>query len=300
MDREVSLLRIASKQYSVFHRRQAIANGFSAKAIQRRLDSGVWLALHRSVYIAAGTTVGWEARVFASLLSRDGHAVASFLSARAIWGFADEAPTLHLTVPERRSARSRGVVVHRAASLDGVSYRGFRVTNPMRTLLDLAQILSDEELELDLDEAIRRRIVDVVRFVSYLDQRSAAGVATLRELVALRDPGRPIASELETLFLRAVREARLPLPVKQHPVRTRRGVAYIDFAYPHHKLAIELDGWDAHGTVAAFAADRARQNELEELGWHFRRFVWRHVRNDPADVAFSVARGLGLRPVRWC
>ena len=41
----------------------------------------------------------------------------------------------------------------------------------------------------------------------------------------------------------------------------------IDLAYPVVRLAIELDGWEFHGTRSAFDDDRTRATLLVANGW---------------------------------
>jgi hypothetical protein len=72
------------------------------------------------------------------------------------------------------------------------------------------------------------------------------------------------------------------------------GAGYkIDFAYPDVLLAIEVDGYDPHGTRKAFDTDRARQNRLVLLGWTMLRFTWPQVVREPAKVAAEVRAALG-------
>jgi very-short-patch-repair endonuclease len=50
--------------------------------------------------------------------------------------------------------------------------------------------------------------------------------------------------------------------------------AFIDLAYPHLRIAIELDGWATHGVRSAFESDRIRANDLVLMGWTVLRFTW--------------------------
>jgi very-short-patch-repair endonuclease len=302
MDREARLLHIAGAQHSVFSRPQALRAGFSPKAIQLRTEAGRWRTLHRGVFINAGIAIGWQQTVWASLLACGSGAVASFASAAVIWPLAERLLHPHVTIGAAKTRRRRGIVVHRSDDLDGTTFRGFPVTHPMRTLLDLAGAVDEETLERYLDASLNRRLVSVNAFHGFLGlERNARrlGVGMLRAMLVLRQPGRAIGSDLETIFFRALRAAGLPLPVAQHPVMTERGLAYIDFAYPDVKLALELDGFERHGTRQVFEDDYERQAALEELGWRFRRFTWKQVRTDATGTAIRVGTALGMVPVRW-
>jgi very-short-patch-repair endonuclease len=302
MGPEARLRRIAASQYSVFDHRQALEAGFSASTIQRRVRAGVWKNLYRRVYVDASVRLRWQQLVFGSCLACGPDAVASYDSAEVVWGFTTDVSSVHVTVPIASARRHPAIKIHRSRRQDLARLDGFRVTNPMRTLLDLAPLRQVELVERYLDDAHRRGLIAIQRFERFLaepDITSRPGTKVLRELLTYRDPEVPIGSDLETMFFRTLRTAGLPLPQLQHPVDTRHGRRYIDFAYPDQRLAIELDGYGERANRFAFEYDRARQNDIEELGWHFRRFTWRQVRADPVDVAFTIGRALGLRPVRW-
>ncbi len=299
VDAEARTLRIASGQYGVFTHRQAVEAGMSSRTIVRRIQSGRWRRMHRGVYLLAAGPIGWEQRVMAACLACGPEAVASFGSAFLIWGFSERLGTPHITVSGGAVRRRSGVTIHRSIDMEFTTFKRFRVTTPMRTLLDQAVHVPEEALERALDDAHRRSLIDLERLDRYLADRERPGAARLRELLLMRDHKRAIGSDLETIFFRALRRAGLPIPIPQYEVRTRSGTRYIDFAYPDQVLALELDGLEGHGHRRTFDDDRVRQNELEELGWHFRRFTWTHVRSDPVGVAFTVGRALGLAPKRW-
>ena len=302
MGPERELIELASRQYYVFTHRQAVGVGFSPRTISRWVETGRWKVLHRGVYVGSGVTVGWQQRVMGACLACGPGAACSHSSAEVVWEFGSVLDAPHVTVPITSRKRHPDIEIHRSRSLDAVGHRGFRVTHPMRTLLDLVPKREEETIERYLDNAHRRGLIAVRRFDRYLaEPRNAKrpGSALLRRLLAARDPDRPIDSDLETIFFRAVRGTGLPPPLPQHPVETLHGMRYIDFAYPDQHLAIEVDGYADRANREAFEYDRARQNDIEELGWAFRRFTWRMLRSDPTGVAITVGRALGLRPVRW-
>jgi very-short-patch-repair endonuclease len=302
MGAEVALLEVAREQYLVFTHGQAVDAGLSARTISRWVETGRWTVIHRGVYVSSSVPIGWEQHVIASCLACGLQACASFSSAEVVWEFASTLDVPHVTIPSASRRQHTGIDLHRRSRLDAVNARGFRVTHPMRTLLDLTPMRSEETVERYLDSAHRRGLVGIRRFSTYLEEPDIArrpGAKLLRQLVAHRDPDAAIDSDLETLFFRALREAALPLPVPQHPVETLDGVKYIDFAYPDNLLAIELDGYADRANRRSFENDRARQNDLEQLGWSFRRYTWTQTRGRPAAVAANVGLALGLRPVRW-
>ena len=121
----------------------------------------------------------------------------------------------------------------------------------------------------------------------------------LRKLVRQRLGEGPSGSDVETLLLQVIRDASLPLPVRQYPVVTPFGVRYLDLAYPEHRVAIELDGMDSRLDPQVFLDDRVRQNLIEGQGWTFRRFGYAHVTEDRLWTLFTIAQSLCLTPVAW-
>src|SRR4029077_11830687 len=108
-----------------------------------------------------------------------------------------------LTVP--RATRIRGtsaIRIHRASNLDprDVTRRGlFIVTRPLRTLIDLAGVLSKSKLEDALDDVLRKRLVPFDALTARIDpkQHGTSGMAVLRRLVSERRPNEIAESSWE-------------------------------------------------------------------------------------------------------
>lgn len=299
---EAALHRLAARQHAVFTRAQAIELGVSPATVHRRVDSGMWRVLHRGVYMPSAVVQGWRQTVMAGVLACGPAAYASHRSAAAVWDLLEGVEFAEVSVPHAVKRGRRGLVVHRTQRVESANRDGFRVTPPMRTLVDLAAVFPVDLMERTLDAAHRRGLIELVRFGRYLEQpgnASVAGTGELRRMVAIRDPSRPIDSDLESLFFAALRRMSLPIPVPQHPVQTPRGEKYIDFAYVEHHIGIELDGYAGHGNPKAFDDDRARQNEIEALGWHFFRFTWTQLTSGRFGYVLPLADALGLEPSRW-
>jgi very-short-patch-repair endonuclease len=273
----------------------------SEKTIDRHPRSGRWVRLHAGVYIPAEVRITWPERLSGALLACGPKAVGSHRSAARVFGWAEDLFVLEITVPAATRRTHPGILVHRRFELEAVGHDGFRVTNAMRTLVDLAGCVPSEHLGPMVDMAHRDGLIHPRRMTAYLSlptNLTRPGTAALREIVAARSD-EPNDSHFESVFFDVLRTYRVPLPVPQHKVMTRGGEKHIDYAYPHQIVAIELDGWEGHGTRAAFETDRARKNELERLGWHVFQFTWRQLRKDPVGVAVMVASALGLVPCRW-
>ena len=71
----------------------------------------------------------------------------------------------------------------------------------------------------------------------------------------------------------------------------------VDFAYlvGHHKIAIELDGYDYHSRPEQMARDYSRQRELTRSGWIVYRFTGSDINGDVQNCVREVValvRGL--------
>jgi very-short-patch-repair endonuclease len=91
-------------------------------------------------------------------------------------------------------------------------------------------------------------------------------------------------SELERRFLRLCRFHSLPSP----QVNARIGPFEVDFMWRDLSLIVETDGFRHHGSRAAFESDRARDAQLQALGYRVLRFTYRQVREAPEAVVASL------------
>ena len=116
----------------------------------------------------------------------------------------------------------------------------------------------------------------------------------MRQLVAERNDGQPAPeSELEARFLRLLRHAGLPEPVRQLDAGDGdEWVGRADFAYPRSRLLIELDGRRHHTALLDWEHDLGRENRLVVGGWRVLRVTWNEVTQHPDRVTALVRRAL--------
>lgn len=69
----------------------------------------------------------------------------------------------------------------------------------------------------------------------------------------------------------------------------------LDFAFPEHRLAVEVDGWAWHRDVERFRRDRQRQNALVLAGWTILRFTWHDLTQRAGEVIAVIRAGLDDR-----
>jgi predicted transcriptional regulator of viral defense system len=182
---------LAAAQQGVFTRPQALAAGFRAGQIERRVRAGLWCRIFPRTYRHAGTPESSATRHAAAALWCGPPSALSHLSAAAIWHMHDDpVPRPELVVPRARAPRVDGVVVHRVARLDDedlTSVRGLIVTTPVRTIVDLAAVLGPDDLDRVLARACARRAVTVRAVLGRLDAVGSAGrpgASLLRALLA--------------------------------------------------------------------------------------------------------------------
>lgn len=245
--------------------------GISRDAVGRLVRRGTLQRLWRGVY-----SIGVPSRlglIVAAVRWAD-PAVASHQTAAEMWrldGIPADA-TIHIAATTRR--RTEGVVVHRAAALDGFNtavVRNVPVTSPTRTLFDLASVVDESSLQLATEDALRRGLTSTARLtwaVSAQGGQGHPGTRVFRKVLSSLEGRRATDSPLEARFLQQIRAAGLPLPVPQYEIRSNgKFVARVDFAYPDRRIAIEIDGYRWHSGGEAWARDHARYRQLTLLGW---------------------------------
>jgi very-short-patch-repair endonuclease len=202
---------------------------------------------------------------------------------------------VEVTALRHRRRHSADVIWHESYHLtdrDVTYVEGIPVTRPVRTLLDLAVVLSADELETVLNEGIRRNLLSVSGVARRLEEFGPLrrGSAVVRAVLDRHVPGRrPPESVLETRFLQLIRSRGLPEPVPQHEVKIDTGsVARIDFAYPDRQIAIELDGAVYHSGTRAERRDRRRDHKLGALRWRVIHFGWDEVMSTPEYVLETI------------
>lgn len=194
---EARLAEVAVGQHGVFTRAQAITAGFSATQIERRVRAGAWVRVLPRVFRHATTPPSSALAQWAAVLWCGQPCALSHASAAAVWRLrvaAIDRP--ELIVPKARAPRVSGVIVHRVTRIgaDDVVWVGrLPVTSPERTVVDLAGVLDDADLEAVVRLARARRLVTVRALRSRSDEIGAVGrpaAARLRRLLTTIGSGR--------------------------------------------------------------------------------------------------------------
>ena len=191
-------------------------------------------------------------------------------------------PPPEVMAPTKR--RIKGIRTHRSRhpsprNSDATTSRGVPVTTPARTLVDLAAVLSEDELARACHEAGVRHGTTPAQVEAILARRpSSPGAGKLRAI--LRGDVRTTLSKLEKRFLELLRVAGLPLPETNRRVGTKR----VDCRWPGYRLTVELDSYTYHHSRHAWELDRRREREAYARGDQFRRYTYGDVFERPAQT----------------
>lgn len=281
MDRNERIDHLLAEQRGLITRKQALSRGLSRQTIETRLRTGAWIRIQRGLFAVRGTPMDFPQRTRAALLAAGDAFAASHETAAYLLGLVKRPPSrIEITTSLTRHHETPGVTVHRSGKwheYDLTERDAIPVTSAARTIVDLSSRLEDSRLEAMVDEAFRRHQANPAllrRAVERLGRAPGRSPARMHRLLAFRIPGyEPGDSALETRVLRALVDAGLPAPLRNHPVASGGRTYHVDLAYPEAMLAIEVDGFSTHSERRAFEIDRARANDLVIDGWRVIRFT---------------------------
>jgi len=284
----------AVRQHGIVTRAQLVGAGVAVHAIDHRVKRGRLHIVYRGIYRVGPVPVPFG-REMAAVLACGAAAVLSHRSAAVLWGLLPERPDdtwVHVSV--RRGCRAPGAPtrVHRVFTLyadETTECEGIPVTVPARTVLDLARVCRNREVEQALAQGERSGQLDPARVAAILARHPRhAGVPLLRALLA--GDGRPALtrSEAESRFLELVRKARLPAPEVNAPV----GSFEVDFVWRDARLVVEVDGFAFHTARRAFERDRRRDAELAAAGYRVVRVTWRHLTCEPEALLVRLTQAV--------
>ena len=213
----------------------------------------------------------------------------------------------HLIRPEGAAHLDRPhVIVHRMKLYEDEVTRidGVPVTTPARTWLDMAELLSVDEIVAMGDHCVRVprpefegrdmplcSIRDLQRTIDR--HRGKRGLRKAKEALELIRVGSD--SPQETMLRLAIVRAGLPEPELNVPIISEDGARHHepDLSYRKYKIGIEYDG-EHHGEEGQIARDITRSERYAALGWTEVRISKRHMLNDakpaPAKVLVALAQ----------
>lgn len=216
-------------------------------------------------------------------------AVLSHRSAAGLWRIRDSGGArIHVTSPSK--SRSRGPI-HRHFSVlppdEVTEHVGIPVTTVPRTIFDLAAGEPSHVIESALRQAEYLRLHDRLSLPHLLERYPRRrGSKAVREGLARRGEtaGRS-RSWLEEVFLPFLDRYRLPRPQQLNAwIEVGERHFEVDCFWAERKVIVELDGFAAHGTRAAFRDDRFRDRKLRRAGFSFIRVAPEQLEDEPLEV----------------
>ncbi len=151
------LFQLAAVQAGYFTAAQALEIGYSYQAQHYHAHRGNWVRVDRGLYRLFEWPIGPHDDLVRWSLWAGGRAVVSHETALDVHGVGEFNPAhIHLTVPSGFSKQAPGAVIHQGKlGRDDIEERtGFRVTTPVRTLVDVAADgANGEQLERAIEEA---------------------------------------------------------------------------------------------------------------------------------------------------
>jgi hypothetical protein len=280
-------------------RSELLAAGITHAEIRHRLRIGALAREYKGVYRVGHRAPSLEARYLAAVRACGEGAFLSGRAAGHLLGLLKgPIPPPAVTAPTKR--RIADIETRRSLRLDArdrTTFRQIPVTTVPRTLVDLAAVLSFDDLARACHEA-------GVRFGTTPTQVEAVlarwprppGAANLRAI--MHGDARVTLSKLERAFLDLLEKEGLPLPETNRPAGSRR----VDCRWPEHRLTVELNGYRYHRSRHAWEQDRLREREARTREDEFRQYTYADVFEDQRYMLRELRQLLGIptltQPIR--
>lgn len=290
--------------------RADLVGAVSAKALRTATDQGLVVRIRRGLYAlpatapAAPTAGASAAERSAARAERVAHArrtaasvggVMSHRSAAEHYGLPllVDPPVPEIALP--RGGRGSSVPARTARTCRRVLTKDELtqgVTHPMRTVLDCAATLPDNEALAVVDSALRGDddnppLVARSQLLEAADHVARPDRARVRRLVAQADGGAANPSESALRHL-ALQVEGLQLET-QVTITCGDDEYTVDVADRRRRLVLEFESHEWHNTKDGFAADCARYTALTSRGWMVLRFTWNDVMHHPETVVARIA-----------
>jgi hypothetical protein len=289
-------------------RRDVVPEGRSDDELTRLVRTHAWTRVRRGAYVDGPLPAHEVARhallVAATMATLRRPAVVSHQSAAVLMGFPLWGVALdhvHITRRPPASSQATGPLRAHVARLrddEVITVGGLAVTDPTRTVLDLARSLPFDSAVVAVDgalngklvsaEVIRRRLTDLAgtrgsrhaaRVIAFADARSES-VGESRSRVVLADLG-------------------LTPSGLQHQVWSTDGefLGRADFAWEEAGVLGEFDGRVKYGRLLrpgqaagdVVFEEKRREDAMRDAGWEMVRWTWRDLAT-PEELGNRVTR----------
>lgn len=282
------IARFTATQFGLIARWQALDVGITDRLLQNRVENGTLVVVYPGVYRLRGVPFTQELRWLAGVLAAGPEAWLSHRAAATFHGFDIRFVKPEVTLAHERECDIDGVIVHRTRRRhDVITVNGMPITTKARTMLDAAAVLPYSTFEPLLQNAVTEGLLKVEAMYAILDHRGGRGVPGVTKTRLALSGGlvdEKIQKKLELIVARIVQSARVPRPVRQHPLVCADGrKVVLDNAWPDRKLAVEAVGLRWHGNAHQAAKTRARARSIQASGWEHYEYGW-HDATEAVDT----------------
>lgn len=219
-------------------------------------------------------------------------------------------PRVHCRVSTRtKHYLGPHAVAHRHRPGPSFERGGLTISHPYTVLLELATLLSHDDLVIAIDSLLAReppfRNVTLEKLHDIPGMYSGRpGAKILRR--ALRDARARTDSPGETRTRLLLRRAGFPEPQINFPVTDpdTGQQRYLDLAYPELLIGVEYDGDHHRRSRTQRRADQARKDSLESAGWNLRTLTAEDIKDpqrflDALHRTFTRAGAAAPPPSNW-
>jgi very-short-patch-repair endonuclease/predicted transcriptional regulator of viral defense system len=278
-----AVLAVAARQFGVITHRQLLELGLSAQSVKHRVGRGKLHRLYRGVYAVGRRELDRDGQRMAAILACRPGAAVSHSGATEFWQVGKAEAGLEITVCPPRTINQPRLRIHRSRTLTAseiITVQGIAVTDPLRTLVDMAPRWRDGELDDAIERMAQKNLRSPEQLLHQLNQRATIpGSGIVREALThwtltLTD------TQLERRVLPIASRAGLPHPLTQQVVNGHR----VDFFWPTLGLVVEADSLRYHRTAAKQAADARRDQDHAAAGLTPLRFSHAQITYQPATV----------------
>jgi hypothetical protein len=253
------------------------ASGLTRDAIATRAGRSRLHRRHHGVYAVGSIPLSLEGEFLAAVKACGPAAVLGYRSVGVLWEMLE----VDLWDPEvvvvGTSHRSHpGITIHRTKTLDRHEIRhhkGVPVTAPLRTLRDLAAVLSPQSLRGAVRRAQAHHLVHHREIAGSLGLwRGRRGVRALAEIMAAGPA--PTRTVLEDVVYDLILEGGFDPPEVNARMVVNGRTVIPDFRWPVQRLIVEADSRTWHDGELAREDDAERQALLEASGERVLRVTW--------------------------
>lgn len=298
-----TIVDLGSGNDNVVTRRQLIEADLDSHAIQRRIGT-VLQPFYRGVYILGAPTR--RSLLRAALEATPSAVAADFTAAGLLDLPTKNVERIHLVAPHgvTRSFDDRFALRQtRHLPMSDLSIaRNYASTGLPRTICDLAAVLSPGEIQHMIEWAIVERRMTKAEFqacVRSFGRKGRPGSTLIRQLdfALLSDEPFP-GSALERMGKHLFVTPELTGFIMQFAPPWQQGPkGIVDFAWPHLRVIVELDGRRWHSVTRAQVNDRRRDRIANGHGWFVLRFGWQELTERPEDVLAELGSFLAQRRI---